>query len=306
MKPKTYFTNQRCPKCGGMLRTSDLPEYSFVCPECDENFYGVEVTKGRPATYTIKSCCQSVKSFLDESEGAVVLSASIVEDITSTEFRKTPAYRNLTQEAVKMQAVSGVDLTFGRVYIKFTHMPTAAQIQKAAELFGQWKTRSYLECEGVIFDCYDETDTIFWSEICQVELENYYSMRKYVSDGGAVGSCGVWGCFTIGADTDEGTSYIDFPKENCTEFQLSDSGSSVKMAEFLTVNSINSVLPFSDFSIHKFNFRDGYVLNVSMLNGFHVSIESQKSGEILIELETASDNETHVYAAVKDIIDWFI
>ena len=58
MKPKTYFTNQRCPKCGGMLRTSDLPEYSFVCPECDENFYGVEVTKGRPATYTIKSCCQ--------------------------------------------------------------------------------------------------------------------------------------------------------------------------------------------------------------------------------------------------------
>ena len=115
MKPKTYFTNQRCPRCGGMLRTSDLPEYSFVCPECDENFYGIEVTKDRPSTYTIKSCCQSVKSFLDEPEDTVILSASIVEDITSTEFCKTPAYRNLTQEAVKMQAVSGVDSTFGRV-----------------------------------------------------------------------------------------------------------------------------------------------------------------------------------------------
>lgn len=40
---KTYETNCICPKCGGYLQTSDLLGYPFVCRECDENFYSVEV-----------------------------------------------------------------------------------------------------------------------------------------------------------------------------------------------------------------------------------------------------------------------
>lgn len=40
---KTYVTSARCPKCGKQLYTSDIDGYSFVCKECDENFYTIEV-----------------------------------------------------------------------------------------------------------------------------------------------------------------------------------------------------------------------------------------------------------------------
>ena len=40
---KTYGTSARCPKCGKQLYTSDIDGYSFVCKECDENFYTMEV-----------------------------------------------------------------------------------------------------------------------------------------------------------------------------------------------------------------------------------------------------------------------
>ena len=31
-------TKEECPHCGCALYLSDLPQYKFVCPECDENF----------------------------------------------------------------------------------------------------------------------------------------------------------------------------------------------------------------------------------------------------------------------------
>ena len=40
---KTYQTNAVCPKCGKLLLTTDIPAYAFVCPDCDENFYGIEI-----------------------------------------------------------------------------------------------------------------------------------------------------------------------------------------------------------------------------------------------------------------------
>lgn len=48
LKPLSTFvdkitTNKRCPKCGELLLKSDLPQYNYVCPLCDENFYGCEV-----------------------------------------------------------------------------------------------------------------------------------------------------------------------------------------------------------------------------------------------------------------------
>lgn len=38
-----FQTNQRCPKCGSPLYTSDNPEYPFLCTECDENFFWIEL-----------------------------------------------------------------------------------------------------------------------------------------------------------------------------------------------------------------------------------------------------------------------
>lgn len=40
---KMFSTSALCPKCGNRLYTSDIHGYSFVCKECDENFYTVEV-----------------------------------------------------------------------------------------------------------------------------------------------------------------------------------------------------------------------------------------------------------------------
>lgn len=42
-KVKIYQTNVTCPKCGAMLFTSDVSDYSFICMDCDENFYSSEV-----------------------------------------------------------------------------------------------------------------------------------------------------------------------------------------------------------------------------------------------------------------------
>jgi predicted nucleic acid-binding Zn-ribbon protein len=40
---KKITTSKRCPKCGKILYLSDLPQYDYVCTECDENFYECEV-----------------------------------------------------------------------------------------------------------------------------------------------------------------------------------------------------------------------------------------------------------------------
>lgn len=36
-------TDKCCPRCKTTLYCSDLPDYDYVCPECDENFYNIEV-----------------------------------------------------------------------------------------------------------------------------------------------------------------------------------------------------------------------------------------------------------------------
>ena len=36
-------TDARCPRCGWPLAVSDLWEYDFTCPWCDEDFYRFEV-----------------------------------------------------------------------------------------------------------------------------------------------------------------------------------------------------------------------------------------------------------------------
>ena len=42
---KLFLTNEKCPRCGKQLVTSDLDGYSFLCKDCDENFYSMEVAK---------------------------------------------------------------------------------------------------------------------------------------------------------------------------------------------------------------------------------------------------------------------
>ena len=36
-------TDKECPHCGCYLFKSDLPQYDYVCAECDESFYECEV-----------------------------------------------------------------------------------------------------------------------------------------------------------------------------------------------------------------------------------------------------------------------
>jgi len=40
---KSITTEKKCPRCGKTLYCSDLPEYDYVCVECNENFYECEV-----------------------------------------------------------------------------------------------------------------------------------------------------------------------------------------------------------------------------------------------------------------------
>lgn len=40
---KDLETNVKCPRCGSKLFKSDLPQYEYVCSDCDENFYECEV-----------------------------------------------------------------------------------------------------------------------------------------------------------------------------------------------------------------------------------------------------------------------
>lgn len=48
LKPLSTFVNRittdkHCPKCGELLLKSNLPQYNYVCPLCEENFYDCEV-----------------------------------------------------------------------------------------------------------------------------------------------------------------------------------------------------------------------------------------------------------------------
>lgn len=36
-------TDKECPRCRGTLYLSDVPQYEYVCPECDENFFECEI-----------------------------------------------------------------------------------------------------------------------------------------------------------------------------------------------------------------------------------------------------------------------
>jgi hypothetical protein len=40
---KDLATDKKCPHCNAQLYLSDLPEYDYICVECEENFYECEV-----------------------------------------------------------------------------------------------------------------------------------------------------------------------------------------------------------------------------------------------------------------------
>lgn len=50
----TYQTNAVCPKCGRYLHTTDIYGYSFVCMECNENFFTIEVSSVQSDTLEIE------------------------------------------------------------------------------------------------------------------------------------------------------------------------------------------------------------------------------------------------------------
>ena len=42
-----FSTDAICPRCGKQLFLSDLPQYAYVCYDCDENFFEIETTHRR-------------------------------------------------------------------------------------------------------------------------------------------------------------------------------------------------------------------------------------------------------------------
>lgn len=43
LKPKSAVN---CPHCGKEMYVSDIIDYAYVCPNCDENFYSMECDNG--------------------------------------------------------------------------------------------------------------------------------------------------------------------------------------------------------------------------------------------------------------------
>ena len=50
-----FGTNVVCPRCRTQLLISDLPDYKYLCFECDENFYGIEVDETDKSIDNIKN-----------------------------------------------------------------------------------------------------------------------------------------------------------------------------------------------------------------------------------------------------------
>lgn len=40
---KRFQTDKKCPKCGKTLYLSDLPEYDYLCTDCQENYFEGEI-----------------------------------------------------------------------------------------------------------------------------------------------------------------------------------------------------------------------------------------------------------------------
>ena len=46
LERKVMVTTARCPRCGHVLYTSNNPEYTYQCLDCDEDFYQYEARYG--------------------------------------------------------------------------------------------------------------------------------------------------------------------------------------------------------------------------------------------------------------------
>lgn len=43
LKEQEKLVEFKCPRCGKELEVSDTIDYAYVCNDCDENFYSMEV-----------------------------------------------------------------------------------------------------------------------------------------------------------------------------------------------------------------------------------------------------------------------
>ena len=60
-------TTACCPKCGKELLLSNLPDYTFQCEECDEDFYRMEVKEFNGDFFEI-SFTQPYRNYFEENE----------------------------------------------------------------------------------------------------------------------------------------------------------------------------------------------------------------------------------------------
>lgn len=70
---ETYLTSGKCPRCGKQLKTSDIEGYAFVCEDCDENFYTIEVNENLSDLYEV-NIKMTTEEFENKKEDLIKIS----------------------------------------------------------------------------------------------------------------------------------------------------------------------------------------------------------------------------------------
>lgn len=99
---KLFLTNVRCPKCGKQLVTSDLEDYSFLCKDCDENFYSMEVAN--PQNKFVIYIPMFEEKFLDNLGNMKI--QNIIKKYQAKSFGYDPQTNKLKIEFDKMLATN--------------------------------------------------------------------------------------------------------------------------------------------------------------------------------------------------------
>ena len=103
---KTYLTNCRCPRCGHQLLTSDIDGYSFMCPECDENYLTVEAVYGEDGFAIYVDCCEEKFATLKDKLGIIqseMITYDLINQLLILEWKKDPGCNVILEAVIRLE-----------------------------------------------------------------------------------------------------------------------------------------------------------------------------------------------------------
>lgn len=277
MNKRTYFTNQRCPKCGNLLRTSDLPQYSFVCPSCDENFYGIELEEKPKLPFDFVPCSFATNFFERQNSKKTILSISIA--VIEEFLYDSKLYKDLEKICKQWDAICGYDKYSERLYVEFNEIPSNMQVQEIAIRFDCLPQRKFMKFSDIIFDYYNETEFNIWSEIHNRDLKIFPKLKNYLGIY-SIGPCGIYGS----NHEEREMIYINLPQQYCTEFEVADTYSTVELSEFLS----NYILKALKYDCNIFALTECYTLRID--DAFHYTIYHTDTKEPFFKVTLKEEN----------------